>query len=316
MGCQSSLGRDGEGGTRRAVDAVTTAWQRFKDSLDRGITSREDLESLDLSALMALNPLERGRARELLAARIGEGDPRIVDALANIDAWDEVEKAFASDYGSALVHAATWLWRHNQDPRVLPRLRDEALKNPDAPTYVSEVLLALANLPGESVEDAFVEVLVSTQQPRVAIAAREQLYLRLGWSEWEHEGSPLFALTCGMRSNFPSVRARSFEQLRDLLRRHRASQSDAELGLVARPLEERSLQLLSLLQLAFHPDSAPFPSMSTIDQLRGGERVWAIDLLLARLEQKDTRVIPLLEHLGGERIQLALDDHRKGRWIP
>jgi hypothetical protein len=44
--------------------------------------------------------------------------------------------------------------------------------------------------------------------------------------------------------------------------------------------------------------------------------VWAVDLLLARLEQGDTRVIPLLERLGGDRIQMALDDHRAGRRIP
>jgi hypothetical protein len=297
-----------------------TAWDRFKDSLDRGITGPADLESLDLVALSQLNDLERERARQLLEVKLGDGDPRIVDALAAIDSaksWADVERAFNTEFGSALIHAGMQLWRKNQDPRVIPRLKTEVFNNPDAPTHVIEALLALAKIPGEEVDDILVEALTTSKQPRVVIAAREQLYYRLKWSQWEHEGSPLFSLTMGMRSPYPSVRNQSFDQLRDLVRRKRAGETDAQLGLVAQPLpQQRSPELLSLLQLAFRPAAAPLPDVAAIDALQGGERVWAVDLLLARLEQGDTRVIPLLERLGGDRIQMALDDHRAGRKIP
>jgi hypothetical protein len=298
---------------------LTTAFDRFKDSLERGITSREDLESLDLSALQECNDLDRERARQLLSAKVGDSDPRIIDALALIDtakAWADIERAFLTGYGSALVRAAMHLWRKNQDPRVVPKLKAEALGNPDAPSYVIEVLLALAQIPGDQVDDILIEALTTTKEAQVAIVARQNLYARFNWSDWEQEGSPLFAVTCGMRSNFPSVRTKAFEQLHDLVRRRRAGESDQQLGIVAQYLDNRSPELQALLQLAFHPDSAPVPDVAVIDKLQGGERLWAIDLLIARLEQNDARVIPLLERLGGERIQLALDDHRAGRWIP
>lgn len=294
----------------------TTAWDRFKDSLDRGVTSREDLESLDLTALSELNDLEQERARQLLSAKVDGSDPRIIDALALIDtpkAWADIEQAFLTGYGSALVHAAKWLWQRNKDPRVVPMMKQEALGHPNAPSYVMLVLALLAEIPGDDIDDTLIEV-VTTQPEEIADRARGYLYVRFNWSHWAREGSPLFAITCGMRSNFPSVRKKAFEQFFDLVKRHRAGESDAQLGIVAQPLDNRSPELMELLQLAFRGD--PVPDVTTIDKLQGGERVWAIDLLIARLEQKDTRVIPLLQHLGGERIQLALDDHNAGRWIP
>ncbi len=292
-----------------------TPWDRFKESLDRGITGPADLESLDLVALGELNDLDRERARQLLSTHVGESDPRIVDALAMIDtpkAWGDVERAFNTAYGSALVHAAMRLWRRNKDPRVVPKLHTLALNNPDAPIFVIEVLQALAEIPGDEVDDILVEALTTTKQPRVSLTARQLLYLRNNWSQWEHEGSPLFALTCGLRSTFPSIRDKAFEQLRDLERRKRAGESDAQLGLVAQPLGQRSAALDAVVQLAFHPEAAPVPGDTTLDQLQGGERLWAIDLLVARLEQGDARVIPALQHLGGERPLLALADHAAG----
>jgi hypothetical protein len=57
------------------------------------------------------------------------------------------------------------------------------------------------------------------------------------------------------------------------------------------------------------------PDNATLDQLQGGERDWGIDMLLGRLERGDARVVPGLQHLGGERARLALADHQAGRRI-
>ncbi|HEX9100862.1 MAG TPA: hypothetical protein VF997_01595 [Polyangia bacterium] len=129
--------------------AQPTAWDRFVDSLERGVTSRGELESLDLSALRQLDDLERERARQLLGPKLGDGDPRIVDALAELDtpkAWADVERAFTSSWGSAQIHAAMWLWMKKRDARVVPQLRSLASSNPKAPSFVTEIVLALERI--------------------------------------------------------------------------------------------------------------------------------------------------------------------------
>src|SRR6185312_3757126 len=145
--------------------ADSTAWDRFVASLERGVTSREDLESLDLAALRQLNDIERERARQLLVAKLDDGDPRIIDALVELDtpkAWADVEKAFTSSWGSAQIHAAMWLWMRKKDPRVVPQLKSLALGNPKAPSFVSEIVLALERIETNEADDAMVDILAAT----------------------------------------------------------------------------------------------------------------------------------------------------------
>src|SRR4051812_26183205 len=126
-----------------------TPWDQFVDSLERGVTSRADLQSLDLVALRKLNDLEREKARQLLVPKVADGDPRIVDALAELDtpkAWADVENAFTSSWGSAQIHAAMWLWLKKRDPRVVPQLRSMAASNPKAPSFVIEIVLTLERI--------------------------------------------------------------------------------------------------------------------------------------------------------------------------
>jgi hypothetical protein len=296
---------------------MSSSFDRFKESLDRGVTGRESLASLDLVALRELDDLEREKARQLLAQHLDDGDPRIVDALAELDrpkAWADVERAFVNGWGSAKVHAAMYLWMRQRDPRVVPALRDLVKSNPNAPTFVIEVLAALGRIEGTDADEAILEAFASTHL-RVVGAAADVIFTRHKWDQYEHEGAPIFTLRCGLTSSFPSVRAQAMDELRALLQRKQAGESDAQLGIVAGPLPARSPVLQELTRLAFQGTSQPVPDNQALDTLSGGERDWAIDLLLGRLEADDRRVIPALTHLGGERVRLALADHQAGRRI-
>ena len=297
--------------------AESTAWDRFVESLERGVTSREDLESLDLTALRQFDDVQRERARQLLAPKIADGDPRIVDALAELDtpkAWADVERAFTSSFGSAQIHAAMWLWMRKRDPRVVPQLRSLAASTPKAPTFVTEIVLALERIETDEADDAMIEILANTKDAGVTSSTTDRIFVRHKWDQWEHPGSPIFTLRCGLTSIFPSVRSKAIDELRALVAQQRAGKSDAQLGIVGQELPQRSAALQEVLAIAFD-DKAPIPGNATLDQLQGGERDWGIDLMLGRLEQGDARVIPGLQHLGGDRVQQALADHQAGRKI-
>jgi hypothetical protein len=297
--------------------ADPSAWQRFVDSLERGVTSRDDLASLDLAAVRQLDDLEKERARQLLAPKLSDGDPRIVDALVEIDtpkAWADVESAFSSGLGSAQIHAAMWLWLRKKDPRVVKQLRSLALSNPKAPSFVTEILLALERIETPEADDAMVDILAASSDAGVTTAATDRIFVRHKWDQWEQPGLPIFTLRSGLTSIFPSVRANAIAELRRLIAEQRAGKDDAQLGIVGQAMAQKSAALQSVLAVAFD-DKAPIPDNATLDQLQGGERDWATDLLLGRLEQSDARVVPALQHLGGERVRLALGDHQAGRRI-
>ena len=297
--------------------AQPTAWDRFVESLDRGVTSRGDLESLDLAALRQFDDVQRERARQLLAPRIADGDPRIIDALAELDtpkAWADVERAFASSWGSAQIHAGMWLWMRKRDPRVVPQLRSLALNNPKAPSFVTEIVLALERIDTVEADDAMIDVLATTSDSGVTSSTTDRIFVRHKWDQWEHPGAPMFTLRCGLTSVFPSVRAKAVDELRSLVAQQRAGKDDTQLGVVGQELAQRSPALEKVLAIAFD-DKAPIPDNATLDQLQGGERDWAVDLMLGRLEQGDARVVPGLNHLGGDRIQTALADYQAGRRI-
>jgi hypothetical protein len=297
--------------------AESSAWQRFVDSLERGVTSRADLASLDLVALRQLDDLERERARQLLVPKLSDGDPRIVDALAEIatpKAWADIERTFTSGWGSAQIHAAMWLWLRKKDARVVPQLRSLALSNPKAPSFVTEIVVELERIDTTAADDAMVEILAAATDPAVTSAATDRIFARHKWDQWEQPGLPIFTLRSGLTSIFPSVRANAIDELRRLIAEQRAGKDDARLGIVGQALAQKSAALQQVLALAFD-DKAPVPDNATLDQLQGGERDWAIDLLLGRLEQNDARVIPALQHMGGERVRLALSDHQAGRRI-
>jgi hypothetical protein len=294
-----------------------SAWERFVASVERGVTSRADLESLDLAALRQLDDLEREKARQLLAGKLDDGDPRIVDALAEIDrpkAWADVERAFTSSWGSAQVHAAMWLWMKSRDPRVVPQLRSLALSNPKAPTFVIEILLALERIDTNDADDAMVEVLAKATDAGVTSSATDRIFVRHKWDQWEHTGAPIFTLRCGLTSIFPSVRAAAIDQLQALIAGQRSGSDDNALGIVGQELAQKSAAMQSVLQVAYD-DNAPIPANTVLDQLQGGERAWATDILIGRLEQKDQRVVPALQHLGGERVKLALADNQANKRI-
>ena len=293
-----------------------TAWDRFVDSLERGVTSRADAESLDLAALRQLDDIQKEKARQLLGAKLGNGDPRIV-ALGEIGtpkAWSDVERAFTSDFGSAQVHAAWWLWSKNRDARVVPKLRSLALSNPKAPTFVLEIVVQLERIDSNDADDAMIDVLAAAVEPKVTSGTVDRIFVRHEWDQWEQPGLPIFTLRNGLTSTFPSVRAKSIDELRALVAQQRAGKDDAQLGITGQVPPQRSAALQQVLALAFD-DKAPVPDNATLDQLSGGERDWGIDLLLGRLEQGDARVVPALQHLGGERVKLALADHQAGKKI-
>ncbi len=294
-----------------------TAWDRFVESVERGVTSRAELESFDLSALRQLDDVQRERARQLLAPKTADGDPRVVDALAELDtpkACADVERAFTSSWGSAQIHAAMWLWMRNRDPRVVPQLRSLAANNPKAPSFVTEIVLALERIDSDEADDAMIEILATTTDAGVTSSTTDRIFVRHKWDQWEHPGSPIFTLRCGLTSIFPSVRAKAIDELRSLVAQQRAGKDDRQLGVVGHELAHRSPVSQQVVAVAFD-DHAPIPDNTMLDQLQGGERDWAADILLGRLEQGDTRVIPRLQHLGGARVQLALADHQAGRRI-
>ena len=281
------------------------------------MTSRGDLEALDLSALRQLDDLQRERARQLLVPKLGNGDPRMIDALAEIDspkAWADIEHAFTSSWGSEQVHAAMWLWMKKRDSRVVPKLRSLALSNPKAPSFVTEIVLTLERIETDDADDAMIDILAASTDAGVTSSTTDRIYVRHKWDRWEYPASPIFTLRCGLTSIFPSVRARAIDELRDLVRQQRAGKDDAQLGVVGQELAQRSPALQQVLAIAFD-DKAPVPDNAILDQLQGGERAWAIDLMLGRLEQGDARVIAGLQHLGGERVKLALADHQSGHRI-
>lgn len=297
--------------------ANSPAWDRFVESLNRGVTSRADLEALDLAALRQLDDLERERARQLLAPKLSDGDPRIVDALAELDtpkAWADVERAFTSSWGSAQIHAAMWLWMRKRDPRVVPQLRSLALSNPKAPTFVTEIVLALERIDTPEADDAMVDILATSTDAGITSATTDRIFVRHKWDQWENPGLPIFTLRCGLTSIFPSVRAAAVDELRNLIVQQRSGKDDSQLGIAGQQLAQKSPALQQVLAIAFD-DKAPIPDDATLDQLQGGEHDWAIDLLLGRLEQNDARVIPALQHLDGDRVRLALADNQAGRRI-
>ncbi|HEX9100863.1 MAG TPA: hypothetical protein VF997_01600 [Polyangia bacterium] len=159
-----------------------------------------------------------------------------------------------------------------------------------------------------------IDVLAATTDAGVSSSTTDRIFVRHKWDQWEHPGAPIFTLRCGLTSIFPSVRGRAIDQLRALVAQQRAGVDDAQLGVVGQELAQKASALQQVLATAFD-DKAPIPDNATLDQLHGGERDWAVDLLLGRLEQGDARVVPALQHLGGERAQLALADHQAGRRI-
>jgi hypothetical protein len=159
-----------------------------------------------------------------------------------------------------------------------------------------------------------VDILAGAKDAGVTSSTTDRIFVRHRWDQWEHPGAPIFTLRCGLTSIFPSVRTKAIDELRQLITQQRAGQDDAQLGIVGHELAQKSTALQQVLAIAFD-DKAPIPDDATLDQLQGGERDWAIDLLLGRLEQADARVIPALQHLGGERVKLALADHQASRRI-
>ncbi|HEY2743085.1 MAG TPA: HEAT repeat domain-containing protein, partial [Polyangia bacterium] len=274
--------------------AESSAWDRFVASLERGVTSREDLESLDLAALRQFDDVQRERARQLLTAKLSDGDPRIVDALAELDtpkAWTDVERAFTSSWGSAQVHAAMWLWMRRRDPRVVPQLRSLALSNPKAPTLVTEIVLALERIDTNEADDAMVEILATTNDAGVTSSTTDRIFVRHSWDQWDNPGAPIFTMRCGLTSIFPSVRAKALDELRALIAEQRAGKSDVQLGIDSKGVQQRSPAMQQVFATAVDAN-APIPPDATLDQLQGGERDWGIDMLLGRLERGEARVLP------------------------
>jgi len=278
------------------------------------------MDSLDLVALRQLDEREGESARQLVQPLLDDGDPRAVDALGELKtkmAWQDIERVFHTGWGSAQVHAAMWLWLEQQDPRSVPKLRSMLAANLEAPTFLLEIVGTVARIGGAETDEALIDAMAS-KHLRVVGAAATALFARYGWDAYEHEGAPILTLRCGLTSDFPSVRSTAIDELRALLVRRRAGQGDAQLGVVGAPLVARSAALGEIVQLAFRGAAAAMPTKATLDELQGGECDWAIDLLLGRLEQNDMRVIPLLQHLGGDRncrINAALGDHAAGRRV-
>jgi hypothetical protein len=294
-----------------------SAWDRFVASVDRGVQSREDLESFDLTALRELDDIQRERARQLLAGKLDDGDPRVVDALAELrtpKAWDDVERAFTASWGSAQVHAAVWLWMRNKDSRVVPQLKALAARNANAPTLVTEIVGALERIETPDADDAMVDILAASKDRGVASATTDRIFARHKWDQWEQPGFPIFTLRCGLTSMFPSVRSQAIAELKALEQRQHGGEDDVQLGVTGQELGPHSATLQQVLAMALDA-SKPVPDNAAIDGLQGPERVWAADLLLKRLEQSDARVVPALLLIGGERARLAMADYQANRRI-
>src|SRR5581483_8839021 len=108
--------------------ATSPAWDRFVASLD--IQSLDSFRSVDLAAIRDLSDIEKEQARRLIVPMLDQGDPRIIDALVEMDtpaALADVERAFVQGFGEAQVRAADYLWRTRKDRRVVQILRTAAL---------------------------------------------------------------------------------------------------------------------------------------------------------------------------------------------
>ncbi|PKM03138.1 MAG: hypothetical protein CVV17_04790, partial [Gammaproteobacteria bacterium HGW-Gammaproteobacteria-7] len=197
--------------------AASEALTRFMDSLDRGVTSREDLERLDLVSLEAVtDPAEKTQATDALAAKLKAPteDPRLVDALATLRtpaALDALTWASRSAPPLTRARAARRLWTIRRDPNALANL--QAVARLDADIVAEEVLPALLEIGSDEALDVAMSMVVSSARRSVRASALHAISLHYGLEAYEHIATgPVWDLTLGVTSRFPSVRARSLDR--------------------------------------------------------------------------------------------------------
>ena len=298
--------------------AVSEALTRFMDSLDRGVTSREELERLDLVSLEAVtDPAEKDQATDALIAKLKAPteDPRLVDALATLRtpaALDALTWASRSAPTLTRARAARRLWTIRRDPNAVANL--QAVARLDADIVAEEVLPALLEIGSDDALDVAMNMVASSARRSVQASALHAISLHYGFEPYEQIATgPVWDLTLGVTSRFPSVRARSIDHLRDLVAKRRMGADDAALG-IACQAEDWSNELGEIVA-ASQDATRPFDD-AALTALEGGERAWAVNLVMRSLERGEARAEKALETLGGERAKLALADWRAGNLDP
>lgn len=291
--------------------ATSPAWDRFVASLD--IQSLDSFRSVDLAAIRELSDVEKEHARRLIVPMLEQGDPRMVDALVEIDtpaALADVERAFVSGFGEAQVRAAEYLWRARKDLRVVPVLRGVALQNPAATTVGTQIVGVLKQVGGDEADRALVDILAAAPGV-VASATVDALFGRLRFDDWEGVvGGKVQTLRWGLISLFPSVRNQAIDELRDLIARRRGGANDRQLG-VDGAGGDRSASLERVVVAA--NDASQSVPHDALDAVTGGERDYATDVWIGRLEDGDSRAVAALKRLDTPRARLALADFQAGR---
>ena len=298
--------------------AVSEALSRFMDSLDRGVTSREDSERLDLVSLEAVtDPAEKDQATDALIAKLKAPteDPRLVDALATLRTPTALDALTWASRGAPTLtraRAARRLWTIRRDPNALANL--QAVARLDAAILAEEVLPALLEIGSDEALDVAIGMLEASSLFAVRTMATSAVFVHYRFDEYDRiPTGAVWSLRLDLASRFPSLRAHAIDTLRDLVRRRRLGADDAALGIIAQAADF-STELSAVLSASQDP-SQPFDD-DTLTSLSGGDRRFGIDIVLGALERGEARAEKALETLGGERAKLALADWRAGRIDP
>ncbi|MCA9566121.1 MAG: hypothetical protein KC561_21645, partial [Myxococcales bacterium] len=212
------------------------AFLRFKEHLERGVTSKADLASLDLEALSQIKESERSDAEDLLKQRVKASveDPRVIDALVQIgteSAWTVIDEAANNAPPITRLRALRRLSAAGRRQDILGDVASIA-RNHDASMAAEEYLSALLDLASDEADDVMVDLLDKTTNRSVRTMVVTALFRRFDLDKYEEVATgPVWHLRMGLTAPFPSVRSQALDELRELIDKRRAGKTDKELGL-------------------------------------------------------------------------------------
>jgi len=284
--------------------------ERFRRSLTDPITTREQLDSLDLSALEALGSVERHEAERLLIERLDTGDdPRVAAALERVDtarAVDALRKRLPSAADPLRGAIARALWRRTRDPAAAVALT-EGIRSPDDQTRMAAAR-SLEDLPGEPFDRALLEAIDDTYWlVRInAISALWGKHHLQQWSQQIHRYPNLLRVRC--LSGIPAVRRPAVAELSEVLELLRSGVAPPALGWTDEPLDSGPVTSFagSLHAPAGGPEARGIDLEAFAQLAPGEEREFGEYSLVLRAEEGDARAFGVIESVRTGRLLVAL----------
>ncbi len=292
-------------------------FHRLIESLDAPAMSAAEAFAFDEAALAALNPAERALVESLVVSRLDADDenPRLVEVAATLQtpgAFVALRRRVTlspADATMTAVMAAYRLWVLQRDPHALDALASYARAAP-APSTRQAAANALKDIPGDVADKALIDALGDAERSIRSIVY-ESLVVRFGLVNYKRAGGPLFHLAFGLLSAFPSVRSAAQHRLRVVFEGLSKGQTPESLGLVAgtpqlSPALLRFRDSLGIFSPA--PKDGTTFDLAALDEIPEGEREYATDLLIGRLDQGYLAAARGLAHLGTPLALAALSD--------